>query len=130
MLGRVQQTNCYIFVLRNSRSRVDVLHSLRNALAMTASASRLESVKGNDGFQRLAPRPFESPLALTERAVAGLETRCRRQRQIVVELKEHHVGSAVLAARELLDDLECSLRLARRTLRQLRDQDHQGSSLR
>lgn len=90
---------------------------------MTAPASSLTGTVGKRGFLRLAPRTFETPCALAERTVLDLQARCRRQERILVDLERHHVPSAAEAARELLDRLEGSLRLAQRALRQLRDHD-------
>jgi hypothetical protein len=90
--------------------------------AMTASVFRTKRAERKGGSPRIAPRPSESPSALAERAVADLEARCARQQQILADLEQHHVPSAAVAARELLDSLKCALKQAQRALQQLQNQ--------
>jgi uncharacterized coiled-coil protein SlyX len=98
--------------------------------AMMAPAVMTQRAERKDRFQRIAPGPSESLFALAERAVADLEARCRRQEQILADLEKHHVPSAVVAAREMLETLKCSLRQVQRALQQLHEQDQRHGPLR
>jgi hypothetical protein len=89
--------------------------------AVTVPLSSSPRAEHTDGSQRLTPCPSESPLAFAERSVTALEARCRHQEQILADLGRHHVPSAAMAAREVLEALNASLRLAQRALKQLRE---------
>jgi hypothetical protein len=69
---------------------------------------------------RIAPGASESPLATAARSVHELETRWRRQCEILCDLRQHHVPSAASEAQHIADDLKHSLNLARRSFRQLK----------
>jgi hypothetical protein len=66
---------------------------------------------------------FEHPLVEAERAVRNAEARLMRQKQILAEIKQHHVPSAAVAAQLVLDQAEQVLKVRRLELSYL--QRHQ-----
>jgi hypothetical protein len=71
-------------------------------------------------FMRIAPTASESSLATAARSVHELETRWRRQCEILHDLQRHHVPGAASEAQHIADDLKHTLARARRTFSQLK----------